>query len=268
MAVIHNDFESINDRMNRKKHGVVKSCGISLVVSVISFFLVFYSGSIKIGTFNIKHDYVSYFFLFVSIISLYLFYKKAKAYNTQNDINIAGAEGEGRALTYLQLLDNRFHIIPNAVLTHGEKRSEMDFIIAGPTGVFITEVKNHKGYIYGKTGDQNLMQVKTDSYGNKFEKPFYNPCKQISTHRYTLNGVLSDFGIKVYIDDCVLFSSKEVSVNITKNDTSDCRIFTDGGELINYIKSGDEYFSSHNISNAVNAVLANKGSQFREQTKI
>ena len=134
-----------------------------------------------------------------------------------------------------------------------------------PTGIYICEVKNYKGFIYGNTSDQNLIQVKRDNYGNTFENPFYNPCKQVATHRYTLNGVLNDFGIDdIYINTCVFFTNPEASINIVNDNDCDCKIVTDGGYLVNHIRSGEEILQSWDVAAIVDDIKAS----YENQTKL
>lgn len=258
MAVIHNDCETINDKIKQNDKRIVESYIMTLIVAGILVLI-----AVIADRFN--KTFLPFFCILGALYAIYCFGKRVKAHSEQKAIDISGAEGENLALTYLQLLDNRYHIITNAVLTHGDKRSEMDTIIVGPTGIYICEVKNYKGFIYGNTSDQNLIQVKQDNYGNTFENPFYNPCKQVATHRYTLNGVLNDFGIDdIYINTCVFFTNPEASINIVNDNDCDCKIVTDGGDLVNHIWSGEEILQSWDVAAIVDDIKAS----YENQTKL
>ena len=250
MAVIHNNFESINDKINNNKRKLLKDYLILLACAMASFGLVY-----LFSYFN--NYFFSIVFLVITIVIVISWYKRLAAHRAQTAIDSAGAEGEDVVLSYLQILDNNYHIVPNAILYYGEKRSEIDVIVVGPTGVFIVEVKNYKGFIQGNTSDHNLLQIKTDNYGNSFEKPFYNPVKQVGTHRYTLNGVLNSNGINTNINICVFFTNKEARVNIVNDNDSDCAIFTDYHTLIEYIQNRNVALNADEIDAIVNSIIPN-----------
>lgn len=250
MAVVHNKFESINDKIDNNKQQLFKTYIISLACALVSFALMYLSAYLNNYFFFIV-------FLAITIMFVVSWYKKLAAYRVQTSINSVGAEGEELAVTYLKILDNNYHIIPNAILNYGEKRSETDVIVVGPTGVFIVEIKNYKGFIQGNTSDHNLVQIKTDNYGNSFEKPFYNPVKQVGTHRYTLNGVLNSNGINTNINICVFFTNKEACVNIVNDNGSDCAIITDCHTLIEYIRNRNVVFNADEIDAIVKSIIPN-----------
>lgn len=250
MAVVHNKFESINDKINRNKQQLFKTYIILLACALVSFALMYLSAYLNNYFFTIV-------FLAITFILVVSWYKKLAAHRAQTSIDSVGAEGEELVLAYLKILDNNYHIVPNAILNYGEKRSEIDTIVIGPTGVFIVEVKNYKGFISGNTSDHNLMQIKTDNYGNSFEKPFYNPVKQVGTHRYTLNGVLKSNGINTNINICVFFTDKEANVNIINDDGSDCAIICDYHTLIDYIKNRETVLNTGETEAIVNSIIKN-----------
>lgn len=106
-------------------------------------------------------------------------------------------------------------------------------IVVGPTGIFIVEVKKHKGIISGNTAEHDLKQIK-----NEESHYFYNPCKQVATHRYTLNGVLQERkGIHEHIYTCVYFCNDEVSLQIENDPSVDCTVISNCDELLSYIKN-------------------------------
>lgn len=250
MAVVHNKFESINDKIKSNKQQLFKTYIILLACALVSFALMYLSAYLNNYFFTIV-------FLAITFILVVSWYKKLAAHRAQTSIDSVGAEGEELALTYLKILDNNYHIVPNAILNYGEKRSEIDTIVIGPTGVFIVEVKNYKGFISGNTSDHNLMQIKTDNYGNSFENPFYNPVKQVGTHRYTLNGVLKSNGINTNINICVFFTDKEANVNIINDDGSDCAIITDYHTLIEYIRNRETVLNTGETEAIVNSIIKN-----------
>lgn len=251
MAVIHNKFSGIDDKIKSNEKSLLRTYGLSW--AKIGFCIL-----IAAITGYLDWPIISIIALLGAIFSIYSFSMSVKSHSEKEAIDTVGAEGENLTLSYLQVLDNSFHIIPNAVYSYGEKKSEMDAVVVGPTGIYIIEVKNYKGNIYGNTSDHDLVQVKTDNYGNTFEKPFYNPVKQVATHRYTLSGVLEEYGENTYINTCVFFTNPYSSVNIINDNDCDCKILTDGKSLVDYIRSGEEILKPWDIE----AVLRLLGIEF------
>lgn len=249
MAVVHRDFLSGQGNTQRNENSMRKSYWMLTVVGICSFFGGSYLG-------NLGFSVLPYVFWLIAVLCVALCYSKFKTYQKNKDIFASGDEGESLAIAYLEVLDRNFHIIPNAVLKYGEKRSEMDTIVIGPTGVFIIEVKNYKGIIEGNMSDHNLKQTKPDNYGKMFTKTFYNPCKQVATHRYTLNGVLRVSGISTYINICVFFANKDAQLSVNNDNNSDCKIFQDYSKLVNYIKSGKNSLPEDRVRDIINCIVS------------
>ncbi|MBE6550568.1 MAG: NERD domain-containing protein [Ruminococcaceae bacterium] len=183
------------------------------------------------------------------------------------DILKAGMEGEESALTIFKVLPDTYHIFTNCELSYGEKHSETDIIVVGPTGVFIVEVKNHKGIIVGNASDKNLLQFKHSSdynnyiiYGNtRVAKEFYNPVKQIGTHIWCLSNILQDRHIRTWVSGCVLFINNEANMQIS--DRSDSNIPIYGADEIDKMRNhicsqGTHLLSSDDIKNIVSILSA------------
>lgn len=249
MAIVHENFESINDKIKDRHKQTIKDYIISFISAFICYILAF--------VFVNRSTFLFLVFAIAVFTIIYNFSKRLKKRKEQESILSSGASGENLAVTYLQVLDNNYHIIPNAVLNYGEKSNEIDLIVVGPTGIFIIEVKNYVGFIHGNTSDQNLMHAKTDKYGNSFEDTFYNPVKQVGTHRYTLNGFLNANNINQYINTCVFFTNKECQVNIVNNDNSDCMIFRNYHELISCINNREVTLNSNDVETIVNCIIPN-----------
>ena len=55
--------------------------------------------------------------------------------------------------------------------------------------MFIFEVKNYKGQLYGNEDDYNWEKYKDDGYGNTFVKEVKNPVKQVKGRFISLRNI-------------------------------------------------------------------------------
>ena len=142
----------------------------------------------------------------------------------QRGILRAGAEGEKRVLELLSRLPKDFYVITDVELVVGQKTAQIDYIIVGPTGIFVVEVKNLKGVISGSADDEMLLKTKLLKDGSSDTKQIYNPLLQVSTHGRLLSKLL--FKHKYYneIATCVYFSHPESSVKLS-GEGAEKRIF-------------------------------------------
>ena len=164
-----------------------------------------------------------------------------------------GDMGERRAGSVLeQYLPDGYTIIQNAKIHYGDGVSEIDNIIVGRTGVFIVEVKNMKGTIYGNYEDKYWLQDKVDQYDIEHKKEFYSPVKQIGTHIYRLANHLRDNKIFTHINGAVYFANPVTSVYIG-GESNDIPIYTyhTTHALLDYIMSGTANLSDSTIQKIV-----------------
>ena len=104
-------------------------------------------------------------------------------------------------------------LLNNISITADGKTAEYDNIIINRYGVFIIEVKNHVGKLYGNEDDYDWVKVKTTPGGNNYEKTVKNPIKQVKRQVYILSKFLKDNGIKAWIDGYVFFVNHNSPVN-------------------------------------------------------
>ena len=91
----------------------------------------------------------------------------------------------------------------------GENRSEVDALVMSPYGMYVVEVKNHKGLIEGGCSDRVWKQYKN----NGFERTMRNPILQIRNQKRILFGMNKKRRISVPINGLVVFpSASDVSV--------------------------------------------------------
>ena len=198
-----------------KNNLLLALCAVAVVVSVV---FAFFSYGITL--------------VFVPFL-IFILLKLKK----QRGILLAGAEGEKRVLKLLSRLPNEFHIITDVELIVEHKTAQIDYIIIGPTGIFIIETKNLKGTISGNADDEMLYKTKPFGNGETDTKKIYNPLLQVATHKRLLSELLIKSGYYSEIGACVYFSHPMSEVKICGEDLNS-RVFygsLGGDRLLQYV---------------------------------
>lgn len=125
-----------------------------------------------------------------------------------------GNYGEFRLYRKIIKIFGKKHVFTNLYLDNiSTEHTEIDVIAISKQGIYVFEMKNYSGYIYGSEKDQQWTQV----LNRKSKYKFYNPLRQNYAHtkaaeRYL--GVSEETIIPV-----IVFSnrSKLSKINITKN---------------------------------------------------
>lgn len=135
--------------------------------------------------------------------------------------DIAGKQGEYLAKSVLYPFTKYgAEIISNCYLPlKNGNTTEIDLILLYKTGIFVIEVKNHSGWIYGD--DRNRNWVKTVARGRYgIEKiSFYNPVMQNRTHINALRWILKDYSTPIYNIVAFADTAKLMSINVTNPNT-------------------------------------------------
>lgn len=124
-------------------------------------------------------------------------------------VRMQGAGGELGVRMTLRGLDDRFRVLGSVVIG---KKGDIDFVVVGPTGVWVVEVKSHKGRIRAE-GSILLRD------GKPFDKNFI---RQVWGATYALKDALKDrFPGKVFIQPIVVFSSPYAKLGVEWNKVED-----------------------------------------------
>ncbi|MBQ7800165.1 MAG: NERD domain-containing protein [Oscillospiraceae bacterium] len=164
----------------------------------------------------------------------------------QRGILRSGAEGEKRVLELLSRLPKDFYVIPDVELVVGQKTAQIDYIIVGPTGIFVVEVKNLKGVISGSADDEMLLKTKMLKDGSSDTKQIYNPLLQVSTHARLLSELLFKHKYYSEIAACVYFSHPASEVKLTGLNAENNVFYggLGGDKLLHYILG----YTGHGLS--------------------
>lgn len=232
-----------NNDLKRQARHCKSTVILSWLASAVCFVLLF----LNIFLYQI-HTLWIYVPLVVGIVISGVIHKiTARKY----DILRAGLEGENVAVKRIsECLPKNYYIFQNVKVSYEGKTSEIDMVVVGKTGVYIIEVKNHKGTIVGRPDAQYWEQRKLGD-GTLQTKEFYSPIKQVGTHVYRLAKHLRENGIRVHVDSIVYFSNQEADLRIAKEYT-ETPVFAEcdngGEELVLYIMGREQVLSNEMIN--------------------
>lgn len=139
--------------------------------------------------------------IFICFLLLKLYLKKLK---TQREIKEAGNKGEEIADERINSILNRDdYLIRNIEINYKNKRTELDKVIINKNGIFIIEVKNYSGTIYGEKDDEYWKKYKVTDAGNTYEKDIKNPLIQLNRQINILSNYLKSKRINIWINGYV-----------------------------------------------------------------
>ena len=169
---------------------------------------------------------------------------------SDTDILVAGINGERIATKILSTLPDGYTVFQNVIVTYDNKKSEIDNIVIGKSGVFIVEVKNHNSHIEGDLKDKFWTQHKVGRGGTPYTDEMYNPVKQVGTQIYCLANYLRQNGVNTYIQGMVYFANKSCLLSLTGD--SDISVYSsadsDEERLCRRILSGNHNLHLRSIN--------------------
>lgn len=113
----------------------------------------------------------------------------------------AGRLGEKFATGVIQeILTSGDVLLTNVELSVDGKRTELDNVIINSRGVYIIEVKNYSGELFGTEDDYEWIQSKMTSGGNFYQKQVKNPIRQVNRQIYILSQYLKNQDVHVWIE--------------------------------------------------------------------
>lgn len=130
---------------------------------------------------------------------------------------LAGVEGEVAALERLKALPDEFMLfnrvkLPDAQLPNGWR--ELDFVVAGPTGLWIVEVKNTPGHVYVQPEARHWPLARRGCCGSQPNwNAVENPIPQARAQVDSLRRWLLQHGIAVDPKPLICLSHSEVAVD-------------------------------------------------------
>lgn len=224
------------------------------IENIIALILVFLAGIVCIISFI---NTMSVFSIVLGCVLLIIGFVASKGLKPPernfDSLKRYGAEGERQAGYLLEaVLPDDYTIIQNAIVSYNGGQSEIDNIVIGKAGVFIIEVKNMKGDIFGNYQSQYWLKDKKEKYGINHQEEFYSPVKQVGTHIYRLTNFLKDNKIFIHINGAVYFIDPETNVSVNGKQ-NEIMIFTSDttNSMIRYIMSGKSNLSDETIEKII-----------------
>lgn len=113
-------------------------------------------------------------------------------------VGIRGEIKASNAISSVMRPDDR--LFTNVSINYDGRPAELDNVIVNKYGVFVIEVKNYAGAIYGNEDDFEWHKYKTTNAGNTYVKTVKNPIKQVKRQCYLLARYLEYYGTKVWVN--------------------------------------------------------------------
>lgn len=195
---------------------MIYAVAVMIGLLVDRFIVVFLTSTICFGT--------------VLMIAALVYLRDNISERSDTEILISGIHGERNATNLLVTLPDDYTVFQNVILTYDDRKSEIDNIVVGKSGVFIIEVKNHNGHIVGDFNDKYWIQHKMGRGGTPYENTLYSPAKQVGTHIYRLANYLKQSGINIYIEGMVYFTNIDCWLTLTGNSSISVYSSSNGDE--------------------------------------
>jgi hypothetical protein len=151
-----------------------------------------------------------------AVAGFFLFFIALPGASTVDPGTLAGVEGEVAVLKHLRRLSDDFLVLnrvrlPDATLPNGER--ELDFIVAGPTGLWVIEVKNTPGVIHVQPDQPHWPLVRRAGCGSSPSwNAVQNPLPQVRAQVEALSRLLLMEGLMVEPRAAVVFAHPETGL--------------------------------------------------------
>ena len=113
----------------------------------------------------------------------------------------AGRRGERAATMRIKsVLREDDYLFTNVSISFDGRPAELDNVIVNKYGVFIIEVKNYSGNLFGDEDDYEWTKVHISEAGNPYVKIVKNPIRQVKRETYILAKYLDYYGVSVWVE--------------------------------------------------------------------
>lgn len=147
----------------------------------------------------------------------------------------AGRLGESFANTVIQeiLRDDDVMLTNVRIMAEG-KQAELDDLIINKRGVFIIEVKNYSGELFGEEEEDDWIKTKMTPGGSLYQKTVRNPIRQVKRQIHVLSRFLKENNVHVWIDGYVFFvqNNSPVESKYILKTQRDIDLAIHGGEVV------------------------------------
>ena len=146
---------------------------------------------------------------------------------------LAGLEGERLTRETLARLPPMFRSFANVEVPNPRNRAghnEADVLIAGPSALFVLEVKHHRGKVYGS--EHASRWSVTHHEGCPLE-PTRNAVAQVKKLVWLLRDLFEAHGQRTWVQGIVVFSHPSAELHLDRTSTPCLRL----DEVVPYIRS-------------------------------
>ena len=163
-------------------------------------------------------EYIIGIALFIAIVVIVFKIKSKDEYDydynyEQREIKTAGYRGEAIFNNIIRhILHSDDILLNNIRLDVDGKETEIDNLIINKNGIFIVEIKNYNGILYGDIDDYEWTKKKVSPGGNVFKKTVRNPIKQTKRQIYILSKYLKNNNIRIWIKGYTYFINQNSPV--------------------------------------------------------
>lgn len=213
----HNGNAQLKREYDEKASAAKRRMRIGIVISVTGFILYVQSMYLYGNMFVLGIP----MFLLGNIIAVFSSMKYEKYKGKADALNI-GIQGEEVITSTLTSLPDDYMIFNNVALNYNGKLTEIDSIILSCHGIFVVDVKNYKGVLFGLEADEVWSRTKTSKADKSYGGAIKNPVKQVDRKAQIVSNVLYKKGIRTDVEgyvvlpmaDKVIVDSDKVFLNI------------------------------------------------------
>ncbi len=202
--------------------------------------------------------------IFPAIVVMMISIGGSSYFKQKADVLESGIQGETMVSSALDQLTNEYEVLDNVQIHVGDRRAEIDSLVLSKYGIWIIEVKNHKGIIRGNVNNPTWIQDKVSSHGNAYSSEFKNPLRQANRQMSILKEMLQQNGINAFINVVVVFPSAS-SVNVNSD-----KVFSNMSDLNESIRKNKKVYFTQDKLNKIKSVLKGEkivGEKKAEQKK-
>lgn len=222
---ISNRNEQLKNEYERKIQSSKVPSRIALVLLIVYVFYYFFLRPSFFSTslFDIQ-ELLTYCIILIIIYALLraVAQTNINAYQEQLDwLNVEIQVGEVLAST-LKALPDDYMIFNNVALNYNGELIEIDSIVLSCHGIFVVDVKNYKGVLFGLESDDVWSRTKISKADKSYGGAIKNPVKQVDRKAQIVSNVLYKKGIRTDVEgyvvlpmaDKVIVDSDKVFLNI------------------------------------------------------
>jgi len=170
----------------------------------------------------------------------------------------SGPQGEERVGEELQKLSDDYVMVHNAVIP--PSTGDIDYIVVGPSGIFVIETKNVGGNIF--CDKDAWSRYKIGSGGKTFPLGIGNPSRQAKRSAKTLKDFILKHKEKIFgrrsphlwVHSILVFTNKNVTLNL-KNPTIDVLSVEELNKFI--LKQDGLHLPPEGVNGIVNVLVKN-----------